>query len=610
MKKAISLILAVITIQSLFAQRFNWAATGGAAGIANSFYGAVDIARDPQGNIYTMDYSNHAQQCQGDTLQPIQGGVSTYIYKFNAQGELLFMNRVGPVNGAFNAFNIETDDAGSLYLLGQPNGVGSIVVNEDTVPTVASTNQLIKMDSLGNFIWIKNTGVATSGDGCMLQYSNGYLYYQSGNLSVSKIDTAGVVGASLTASYYSSPTAINRLLFKGSSVFPNGDLLFAAYSPGTVAYGTDTLFHIGNPFLTAPFLFLRCDTNMNLIWAKYASNGRDPDNRFIPVAIDSSDNVYAAVQVNLEMIIGNDTIQSTDFTGQGTIIKFDGNGTGIWAKALQSTGLAYAWCMQNAPDNSGLVIGGGYTGTTQMGSFTLTAASQSLPFVAKFDTDGNYINAFNYIQTLGQTDALSMSGDGNGNYFVGGKLPSSTVPIFSCTPAPANRGFYLASFTEQPDIAPTPTIIANGNLLTASPEFSGDIQWYLNGNILNNENGQTLLAAETGNYSVTYSYTSGCISADTSTVLNVVVNNIYANHGNSTISIYPNPSTGLFQITGIEDNNSSFDVSVCNVLGATIYSFPNISKNQAINIADAAPGIYLVQVKSNNTISTFKVLKQ
>ena len=609
MKKSILICFTILSSQ-LFAQRFDWATTGGAAGIANSFYGAVDIARDLQGNIYTMDFSNHAQQCQGDTLQPIQGGVSTYIYKFNAQGELLFMNRVGPVNGAFNAFNIETDDAGSLYLLGQPNGVGSIVVNEDTVPTVASTNQLIKMDSLGNFIWIKNTGVATNGDGCMLQYSNGYLYYQSGNLSVSKIDTAGVVDANLTASYYSSPTSSAGLLFKGSSVYPNGDLLFAAYSRGTVAYGTDTLFHIGNPFLTAPFLFLRCDTNMNLIWAKYASNGRDPDNNFIPVAIDSSDNVYAAVQVNLEMIIGSDTIQSTDFTGQGTIIKFDGNGTGIWAKALQSTGLAYAWCMQNAPDNSGIFIGGGYTGTAQFGSFTLNGSSQNFPFIAKFDANGNYINAFKYIQNLSQTDALSMSADGNGNYYVGGRLVNSTAPIFSCTPATPNVGFYLGNFTEQPDIAPTPTIIANGNQLTASPEFSGDIQWYLNGNILNNENGQTLLAPETGNYSVTYAYITGCISADTSSVLNVIINNIYATNGNSTISIYPNPSTGLFQISGVKDESSSFDISVCNLLGATIYNFSNINKNQAINIADAAPGIYLVQVKSNNAIATFKVLKQ
>jgi hypothetical protein len=600
MKTFLTLCILVVSSQ-LYSQRFDWATTGGATGIANSFNGAIDIARDPQGNIYTMDNSNHAQQCQGDTLQPIQGGVSTYIYKFNAQGELLFMNRVGPVNGAFYAFNIETDDAGSLYLLGQPNGVGSIVVNEDTVPTVASTNQLIKMDSLGNFVWIKNTGVATNFNGCMLQYNEGYLYYQSGNLSVSKIDTAGVVGSSLTASYYSSPTASSGLLFKGSAVFPNGDLMFAAYSRGTVAYGNDTLFHIGNPFLTAPFLFLRCDTSMNLIWAKYASNGRDPDNNFIPVAVDSSDNVYAGVQVNLEMIIGNDTIQSTDFTGQGTIIKLDGTGTGIWAKAFQSTGLAYAWCMQNAPDNSGIVIGGGYTNTAQLGSFSLNGSSQSRPFLAKFDADGNYLNAFNYVQTLGQTDAHSLLADENGNYYVGGRLVSNTAPIFSCTPATANVGFYLGSFTEQPDSIPTPSITITDNLLTANPPFSGNIQWYLNGNILDGENGQTLLAEESGNYSVEFTYLTGCTGSDTSMIQAVTISSMNHTANNTYVKIYPNPihHSSIVSIEGLKFNER---IDLLDVQGRLIKTSVAEGKQiVTIDLSGVASGVYFVKAGSINT---------
>jgi len=609
MKKTFTLILTFLISQTLFAQRFDWATTGGAAGIANSFGGALDLARDPQGNIYLLDYGNHAQQCQGDTLQKITG-TTAYIYKFNSQGVLLFMNRVGALGGSFTPFNIETDEAGSLYLLGQPDGVGFIVVNVDTIPAIASTNQLIKMDSLGNFVWKQNTGVATNFSGCMLQYSKGYLYYQSGNLSVSKIDTAGVPGASITASYYTSPTSSPGLLFKGSGVFSNGDLLFAAYSRGTVAYGNDTLFHTGNPFLTAPVLFLRSDTSMNYIWAKYASNARDPDNRFVPVAIDSNDNVFAAVQVNLEMIIGNDTILSSNFTGQGTIIKLDAAGTGIWAKALQSSGLAYAWCMQKAPDNSGILIGGGYTGITQLGSFTLTAASQSLPFVAKFDANGNYLNAFNYIQTLSQTDALSMSADGNGNFYVGGKLVSNTVPVFSCTPAVANTGFYLGSFTEQPDSVPNPTITVNGDQLTANPPFKGNIQWYLNGNILNGANGQNHTATASGNYTVEYSYTSGCIGADTSAVQNITAVSINSPEDGSPISIYPNPSKGLFHLGGIDMQDLSLKVSVKSAVGTVVFSSPDFKAKQAIDIRNASPGIYFVEVMHAHYLKTFKIVNQ
>jgi len=593
MRNLLVLLILVLSNQ-LFSQRFDWATTGGATGIANSFYGAVDIARDPQGNIYTFDYSNHAQQCQGDTLQPYDG-ITAYIYKFNSQGELLFMNRVGELGGSFTPFNIETDDAGSLYILGQGAGNGAIIVKEDTVPIVDFTNQLIKLDSNGNFVWKQNTGVSTNNQGCMLQHSGGYLYYQSGNLSVSKIDTAGVVGTNLTASYYSSPTASSGLLFKGSSVFPNGDLLFAAYSLGSVAYGIDTLFHIGNPFLTAPFLFLRCDTNMNLIWAKYASNGRSPDNNFIPVAIDNNDNVYAAVQVNTEMIIGNDTIQSTAFTGQGSIIKLDGSGTGIWAHALQSSQLAYAWCMQKAPDNSGIVIGGGYTGTTQLGSFSLNGISQNLPFVAKFDENGNYLNAFNYIQNLSQTDALSLSADENGNYYVGGRLTSSTMPVFSCTPAIGNRGFYLGSFTEQPDTVPNPFITVDGDLLTASPTFMGNIQWYLNGNILPGENNQTLIATETGNYSVEYAYLTGCVGADTSEVLEVIISSIASLVNENQIHLYPNPiqASGIITISGTYKNDQ---LEITDIQGRLIKKVLLNETNQ-IDLAGIQSGLYLVKVQ-------------
>jgi len=609
MKKIITLLLTVITVQSLFAQRFDWATTGGAAGIANSFGGAIDIARDPQGNIYTVDYGNHAQQCQGDTLQTITN-TTAYIYKFNAQGVLLFMNRVGGLGGSFFPFNIETDDAGSLYLLGQPDGVGFIVANQDTISTVASTTQLIKIDSNGNFVWKKNAGFVSNLDGCMLQYSNGYLYYQSGNLSVSKIDTAGVVGASLTASYYASPGISNSLLFKGSSVFPNGDLLFAAYSRGTVAYGTDTLFHVGNLSGTAPVLFVRCDTSMNPIWASFASNARNPENNFVPVAIDSSDNVYAAVQVNVEMIIGNDTIQSTTSTGTGTIIKLNGAGTGIWAHALQTSQLAYAWCMQTAPDNSGILIGGGYTGTTQFGSVTLTAGNQFLPFIAKFDANGNYSNAFNYLQDPTQTDALSMSADGNGNYYVGGKLANNTVPVFSCTPATGNVGFYLGAFTEQPDSVPTPAIAVNGALLTATPAFAGNIQWYFNGNLLNGETGQTLTVTQNGDYTVEYEYLTGCVGIATSAVQNITLNSLITNEASKIVNAYPNPSIGIFQLSGISTSKNTVKVSVRNILGETIFNTPNFTANQFIDITNSPAGIYFIEIIYVNSVNTLKVLKQ
>jgi hypothetical protein len=176
---------------------------GGYASIANSFNGAIDIAKDHQGNVYTMDYGLGLLQCQGETIAPFSS-YTTFIYKFNPQGQLLFINRIGALSGSFYGYNMETDDAGNLYVVGQISGFNFLIVNEDTIPAVGNTNQLIKLNSQGDYVWKINTGAATNGEGCMLQYSQGRIYYQSGNLKVSKIDTAGFILGSLTASYYSS----------------------------------------------------------------------------------------------------------------------------------------------------------------------------------------------------------------------------------------------------------------------------------------------------------------------------------------------------------------------------------------------------------------------
>ncbi|MBK9274270.1 MAG: hypothetical protein IPM49_07000 [Flavobacteriales bacterium] len=64
---ALALLFHTGTIQ---AQGFQWSTTGGAVGISNSYLGAMDIARDPLGNLYLFNDANTAQQCQGIRCSP------------------------------------------------------------------------------------------------------------------------------------------------------------------------------------------------------------------------------------------------------------------------------------------------------------------------------------------------------------------------------------------------------------------------------------------------------------------------------------------------------------------------------------------------------------
>ncbi|MFH1121634.1 MAG: T9SS type A sorting domain-containing protein [Bacteroidota bacterium] len=608
MKNIVTITLLLVSVFSQ-AQRFDWATSGGYTGVANSFYGAIDIATDPQGNIYTMDVGFGQQQCQGDTIQPFSG-YTTFIYKFNPLGVLEFINRVGvPGGGTFSAFNIETDDDGNLYLLGQPNGVGAVIVNNDTVTAVPHTNIMIKMDVSGNYLWSVNTGFAGNGDGCMLQYHDGNLYYQSGPLTTRMIDTNGNISDfSITASYYSSPTSSTGLLFKGSAVFNNGDLLFAAYSRGTVAYGTDTLYHIGNPFLTAPVLLLRCDAALNLVWARYLSNARDPDQNFIPVTTDADDNSYTVLQVNYQMIIGTDTVNNPEniFIGIGAVVKTDSNGDDIWAKRIDDNGKALAWSILRSDNGNSILIGGGYTGNAQIGPFTLNNGTNSKPFIASFDSEGTFNNAFNYLNEPTGSDASCLANGGNGNYLVGGKLPNNATPVFSCTPRDPNKGFYLGKFTEEPDVAPQPEISISGSVLTASPSFNGDIQWFLNGDSIPGANSQSYTVAVNGIYSVSYSYIPACVSfSEEINFSTLYISEIQT----SPFTIYPNPFRDEITVELYEIPESTI-MTIFELSGRKIFQteISGASKNLALGYL--TNGVYILQLCNSKQTSTKRVIKK
>jgi hypothetical protein len=129
MKKIITIALLLASVFSQ-AQHFDWVSTAGYAGVANSFSGAIAIERDSQGNLYTLDVANGAQQCQGDTVQPISGANTTFLYKFNANGELQYIKPIG-VN--FFPLNLQVDENDNLYLLGALLGSNKLRVNDTLI---------------------------------------------------------------------------------------------------------------------------------------------------------------------------------------------------------------------------------------------------------------------------------------------------------------------------------------------------------------------------------------------------------------------------------------------------------------------------------------------
>ncbi|MGJ8661819.1 MAG: PKD domain-containing protein, partial [Bacteroidota bacterium] len=118
-----------------------------------------------------------------------------------------------------------------------------------------------------------------------------------------------------------------------------------------------------------------------------------------------------------------------------------------------------------------------------------------------------------------------------------------------------------------------------------------------------------------GTFTVTLTVTNACGSNTfTGTVVSSTIGLEEVN-GVGTISVYPNPSNGLFQIDFNMNNDMNITVQVTNVLGESVYmkDLGSISATHkdAIDITNAAPGVYYVTIVSNNEkVMTSKLVKQ
>lgn len=77
---------------------------------------------------------------------------------------------------------------------------------------------------------------------------------------------------------------------------------------------------------------------------------------------------------------------------------------------------------------------------------------------------------------------------------------------------------------------------------------------------------------------------------------------------NSQVRIYPNPSQNIINVTGIKFID---EISIIETNGKTAISLKNVnSKDCQIDISSLSSGVYLVQIKSDNTCSTQRLIKE
>jgi len=90
----------------------------------------------------------------------------------------------------------------------------------------------------------------------------------------------------------------------------------------------------------------------------------------------------------------------------------------------------------------------------------------------------------------------------------------------------------------------------------------------------------------------------------------ITTNSISSVFSNSSIKIYPNPSTNQLRITNYELRNSTAEYSIYSIMGQIIMSGKLQNETTIINVESLAKGMYFLQIQSSEGVFNKKIVKQ
>ena len=152
------------------------------------------------------------------------------------------------------------------------------------------------------------------------------------------------------------------------------------------------------------------------------------------------------------------------------------------------------------------------------------------------------------------------------------------------------------------------TITNSDPVLEVSEQTGAEYQWLNcteNYAIIEGETQASFKARTNNEYAVEIT-NSGCI--DTSSCQAITLASVFESAIFDGVSIYPNPNTGLVNIDlGLLNN---VNISVYDLTGAVIYTKRSIESGLFQFTLDAANGIYIVEITSNNQTLRSRLIKQ
>jgi len=391
MKKLITVLFLALLIPRSEGQNFTWAKQ-----LEGSASEAINVITDESGNAYISgQFQGTVDFDPGPAVLNITAGSSRafFIQKLGPGGNLLWAKTIDGscLTTGFYApsTHIKLDAFNNVYITDQFCGT----VDFDPGPGTATLSSvgtrdlfILKLDSFGNFIWVKRIGSPGAG-----------------------IGSSGIAVDSLGNTYTTGP-------FGGTSGAT------VDFNPGAGVYNLTASSY------NAVFI-LKLDPSGNFIWAKgLTGSGASVSNPFT-LTLDDSLNIYTVGSltgtIDLNPGTGVYNISSPGSLSSLFISKLNSSGNFVWAKSvvINNTLAIQSIATDNA---SHITMTGYFTQTVDFdpgpGVYNLTSGTSSSSYnlvLWQLDTQGNFIWA-NRIPSTSSTIGYQVATDSLNNIYVTG----------------------------------------------------------------------------------------------------------------------------------------------------------------------------------------------
>ena len=568
---------------------------------------AYDIAIDAEDRVYiTGSYNGNAVFSNGVTLGSL-GSDDIFLARYDVDGNCLWARRAGSSGSSDEARGIAVAPDGAVFICGIAGG-NTMSFDNISIPNPGNFRQLFiaRYDSTGTAQWAKaSTGNGQSKSARSISVANGRLFV-TGQFSFTAGSFDGIPISTTTAGGKAYVLACD---LDGNALWANSYGIGDHEGMGITADTLGNVFMVGrlwgNMFLpddtlvsmssNDDFMILKFDANGNYQWGK--STGSTQRDLSWSAAADGQGNAYIAVQFNATV-----DFFGTSLTSSGgediAILKMDGAGNVVWAKKAGAGQRDVPLCIhRQAAAPHQLYFGGYYWGIVTYGNTTIDDVSNGdAMMVSATDTTFDVsLYATQVCPTACTGEAIAFTnGDGPFTYqwSTGATTPSinglcANFYIVEVTDANGQVRLDTVYVEEVMDPDYSVQVLDDSLWVTGGESYA----WFFDGTTAVGGDSASHIAEFTGSYHALATDAFGC-QWNSDTVI-VVLNVGLAEQYKATLSVWPNPTTGILNVDFPGSLNTAAEL--INSAGQRIRSLTLRPGVNAMDLTGITNGLYLLR---------------